>query len=753
MLRILGPLFFLSGASALVYQVLWLRLLSLVFGVTVYAATAVLASFMAGLALGSWGGGRLAERVRSPLRAFGVAEIGIGALAFASPWLLAALTPVYVALQTRLPEALVIQSLARFAGSFAVLVGVTTLMGTTLPLVLKAAAASASGIGPRISVLYAMNTTGAVMGALLAGFYLVGSHGIAASFRIAALTNVAVGLAALIFSTRLAPAVEEPSLRTGTPLVAAADRPSGLPRTALVVFGLSGFAALALEVLWFRVLVYFVPATTYAFSTLLGAVLAGLAAGSFAATPLVVRPERILFRLALLQLATALAVPLAACALALGYRAEWLAPGDVYVSLILAFPPAFLMGMSYPMGLALWAARDATAGGVDARRAGDLNSVNLIGGIVGAVAGGFVVLPAFGTRAGLCILASMYLVSFFLLCRDGGWSRPRMALCAAAFGAFVAASLSVPNLIDAVTTRRYAAGEQLFWWKEGAQTTAAVRIRPSGRRLLYLDGLHQASDARDVVLMHRLIGHLPMALHPNPARAAVIGLGGGVTAGAVSQHHSMVDVIELSPSVVESAAWFSHVNYNVLRQPNVTLRIDDGRNFLLSRSGRYDVITADLIQPEHAGAGSLYSREYFRLVRRALAPGGLALQWIGDRPAHEYRLMVRTFLEVFPNSTLWAGGHLLVGSVRPPTFVRSEFARQLQYQPTRAALEDVGLGRFEQLLERYVAGPAELKALTGPGAVLTDDRPVVEYFKSLPDTGAARVDPAAFKGDVMRHVR
>lgn len=147
MLRILAPLFFLSGASALVYQVLWLRLLSLVFGVTVYAATAVLASFMAGLALGSWGGGRLAERVRSPLRAFGVAEIGIGALAFASPWLLAALTPVYLALQARLPETLVIQSLARFAGSCAVLVGVTTLMGTTLPLVLKAAAVSASSTG------------------------------------------------------------------------------------------------------------------------------------------------------------------------------------------------------------------------------------------------------------------------------------------------------------------------------------------------------------------------------------------------------------------------------------------------------------------------------------------------------------------------------------------------------------------------------------------------------------------------------
>ena len=151
--------------------------------------------------------------------------------------------------------------------------------------------------------------------------------------------------------------------------------------------------------------------------------------------------------------------------------------------------------------------------------------------------------------------------------------------------------------------------------------------------------------------MHRLIGHLPMALHPNPRRAAVIGLGGGVTAGAASQHPALVDVIELSPAVVESAAWFSHVNYDVLHEPNVRLRVDDGRNFLLSRSGQYDVITADLIQPEHAGAGNLYSREYFKLVRRALAPGGLALQWIGARPEHEYQLILRTFLELFPEAT------------------------------------------------------------------------------------------------------
>ncbi|MCA1560782.1 MAG: fused MFS/spermidine synthase, partial [Acidobacteria bacterium] len=182
-LLVLIALLFGSGAAALTYQVLWLRLLALVFGVTVYAATAVLASFMAGLALGSALAGRLADRVRSPLRWFGLVEIGIGGLAFATQWLFAAATPMYIHLQAWLPHGLLAQSALRFIGSFMVLLGPTTLMGMTLPLALKAAVGPATHSGRRISVLYAANTAGAVAGALMAGFYLVGTLGIATSFR------------------------------------------------------------------------------------------------------------------------------------------------------------------------------------------------------------------------------------------------------------------------------------------------------------------------------------------------------------------------------------------------------------------------------------------------------------------------------------------------------------------------------------------------------------------------------------------
>jgi spermidine synthase len=746
-LALLMPLVFASGASALIYQVLWLRMLGLVFGVTVHAATAVLASFMAGLALGSALAGRLADRVRSPFLSFGLIEVGIGLFAFATQWLLAGATPIYVSLQAYLPDGLAAQSALRFAGSFIVLLGPTTLMGMTLPLVLKAASDPAADTGRRIGLLYATNTGGAVAGALLAGFHLIGALGVRSSFQLAAAINVSVGLVACWIATR--------ALRHGRVQLTLAqdDAAPALPRLSLAVFALSGFAALGLEVVWFRVLVYFVPATTYAFSTMLAAVLVGLSAGSFAATPLLGSPARLLRRLAWLQFATALAVPVAALALASAYRSGWQSIGDLHVSLLLVLPPTFLMGMSYPIGLQAWAGGANSNGRLHATAVGDLNSANLIGGIAGAIVGGFVVLPTLGSRAGLAALGAVYVVSFALLIRQLGSGLVRWLSLAAAPLVFAWIAFNVPDMQATVSGRRYPAGERLFWHQEGAQTTAAVRIRPLGGRLLYLNGLHQASDANEMVRLHRLIGHLPMALHSNPRRALVIGLGGGATPGAVTQHAADVDLIELSASVVAAARWFAHVNYDVVNHPRVNLRIDDGRNFLLSTPHRYDVVTADLIQPEHAGAGNLYSREYFELVRGALAPGGLVLQWIGHRADVEYKLIMRTFLDVFPQTTLWADGQLMVGSLEPLAIRRDDFERKLQRPETRQALAAIDLASFDRLTALYTAGPDELRAFVGDGDLLTDDRPLVEYFRSLPSDGLRPVNLSPVRGDVQRHLR
>ncbi len=400
-------------------------------------------------------------------------------------------------------------------------------------------------------------------------------------------------------------------------------------------------------------------------------------------------------------------------------------------------PATLLMGVSFPIGLRLWARVDrpgeGPAGQHVAQDVGLVYAANVCGAIAGALLGGFALLPHLGSRFSLILCAALYVVCAALL----AWASPhrRRALGTTAAGAvlFAAVAATVPDPFLATLERRHGPEDRLFWREEGVQTTVSVHLQPFGRHVLFLDGLHQANDSPEMLLTHRQIGHLPMVLHPNPRRVLVIGLGGGATPGAVSQHPgATVDVVELSDSVRKGAAFFAHVNYRVLEQPHVRVRVDDGRNFLLTTREKYDVITADIIQPIHAGAGLLYSVEYFRLARRALADNGLMLQWVGHRTDTQYRLIVRSFMRAFPYTTAWVGGTLLVGSTRPLVVSRAAFEAQRADTDARLALDAIGLDSFETLLSWYRAGPRALRKLIGQGPVLSDDRPQIEYHRSLP---------------------
>jgi spermidine synthase len=312
----------------------------------------------------------------------------------------------------------------------------------------------------------------------------------------------------------------------------------------------------------------------------------------------------------------------------------------------------------------------------------------------------------------------------------------------------------VPDPFTAAIGRRYGVVDPDAWRHEGAQ--AAVTIaRHDGQRTMFIDGVHQADDSSAMVSLHRVIGHLPMLLHEAPARALVVGLGGGATPGAISLYPAVhVDVVELSASVRRAAAEFAHVNYNLLVRPNVRLRTDDGRNFLRLTDDRYDVITADVIQPTAAGAGSLYSREYYALVRNALQDGGLTLQWVGDRPIEHYKAMIRTFIDVFPESTLWHDGNLLVGSLAPLRVDLAKVADRMRAERVRQSLGSLAFHGPETLRGWFTAGPDSLRRLVGPGDLLTDDRPLLEYHRSFgggpgerPDFGGMRADASEVFGN------
>ncbi len=749
-LPVLVGLFFVSGISGLIYQSLWLRLLSLIFGVTVYAASTVLASFMAGLALGTLVAGRLTTWIQRPLLWFGVVELGIGTLAVLTPWALGLVAPVWIGVQERVPDQFWALTAARFVCSLAVLLAPTMLMGATLPLVVRSSLGDRALAGPRVGLLYAANTAGAITGALVAGFVLIGGIGITRSFQVAAAMNALVGLSAIALAL-----AEAPRSVVSTPLpVAGAATSLSVSRIGQLAFAFSGFAALALEVVWFRVLVLIVPATTYAFTTMLAAVLFGLAAGSALATPWLRRPWNWVSAYGAVQLVTGL-VTLGAMSLYLdAYSAGSVRGSDHVASLFVIVPPALAMGFAFPVGIRAWVDVPGAPDGTRAAGVASLYAANVAGAIAGAAAGGFLFVPAVGSRISVVLLGGGFVLSGLLLIwHSARGRRPAIvAVTTAVLAAFVWLAARVPTPFEAVQGRRVPREERPLFLEEGVQTTVGVYVGPMNQHVLYLDGLHQANDSAGMIHVHRQIGLLPAAVHPAPRRALVIGLGGGVTSGALSLIDGLrLDLVELSDSVVHAARWFRHANEDVVNRPNVRLRVDDGRNHLLTTRERYDIVTADIIQPIHAGAGNLYSAEYFRQAKRVLAPGGVMLQWIGIRPAVQYKLMARTFLDVFPHATAWAGGTLLIGTTEPLTLDPAAFQAKLLQPDTRRALALVDLASFDALLGQYTAGPDELRAFIGPGPILTDDHPMVEYHRSLRGSGED-IDTSRLKGDPTRWI-
>jgi spermidine synthase len=326
-------------------------------------------------------------------------------------------------------------------------------------------------------------------------------------------------------------------------------------------------------------------------------------------------------------------------------------------------------------------------------------------------------------------------------------ARTRVALAVTFAAAFAASAVFMSDPFDMFLKLRYPK-HRVLWREEGVQATVSINKDPSGMLVMTLEGNHQADDAPGMIDTHRRIGHLPMVIHPQAREALVIGLGGGATAGAVSMHTGAhVDVVELSEAVVRGARYFTSVNNDVLHRRNVALHVDDGRNYLLLTKKKYDVITADLILPIHAGSGNLYSAEYFTLVRNALKDDGVALQWVWGTEA-EYKTIMRTFLSVFPEATVWWDGSLMIGSKKRLVLRESDFSWKLQARGD--ALRELGVGSFERLKAAYVAGPDEMRAFVGDGPILTDDRPLVEYFLSLPRD--KNIDVRGLRGSVESRI-
>lgn len=749
LLTLPAALLFLSGAAGLVYQVLWIKQLSLVVGVEVHAVATGISAFFAGLALGSLVFGRWADRLRRPVRLYLLLELAVAVLGVAATLRLAHAAGPFARLEA---SAGVFAWLLPFA-----LVGVPALlMGGTLPVLVRALAPVTGQLAEAGGRLYAANTAGAIAGTLLAAFVLLPQLGVSGSACAAATLNLLAALGAWAACRRDA----------GLPAPASeADvAHSAQARLAIGLYCIAGGVALGYEVVWSQSIVPFMSTRAFAFAVVLATYLTGLLAGSALYAR---RAERIrdpwgLFGLliavagllAVLQIAglgrwlvvvqtqaEAVALQLSGSELA-GMCARFAVAAAAMVLL-----PTTLLGAAFPLALRL-----AVDSGHVGRDVGAVVALNTLGGIVGVVLTGFVLVPQLGLVRALGTLATVAaLVGLVAAWRGVGVSRTlAVAVGVVALATVLVAALTQPQRLGELLPG--ARNGQLVYYHEGKGGTVAVVTQ--GRQgqtfsRLYIQGVSNTGDAMPSLRYMRLQALLPLLIHRGEPRSAlVIGFGTGITAGAMLRYPGLERpvVAELLPEVLQAAHLFKG-NFAAADDPRLDIRLRDGRRELLRSEQRYDLVTLEPPPPSAAGVVNLYSSNFYQLAAARLQPNGLVAQWLPlpTQNDEDSRALVRSFIDTFPHASLWTTEFhemLLIGSLQPLQLNVPRIRERLAQPAVASALAEVGIDSAQALLATWVTDRSGLERYAANAQPVTDDQPRIEYASWVRQREITRVLPA-----------
>jgi spermidine synthase len=757
-----------SGLAGLIYEVSWTRLLTLYIGHTTAAASAVVAAFLGGLAVGAAAGGAVASRLtpRRSLHAYVALEIGVAVAAVLIPLELSALTPILQwAYRDGAPG--ILFPAVRLLACLVLIFIPAAALGATFPMAIRWFAAASDEPARRSGTLYALNTVGAAAGALLAGFVLIPAIGLSRTIQVGIAGSVIAALAVLAL-------VRTQEGDPAPPRQTAVKRERSHLETqrwlAVVVLGVSGFAALVHEIAWTRILALVLGPTIYAFAATLAAVITGVAIGSAAGTWLIAKARRPAAWLACVLAAAAIMTSwtysLAGARIPSIVAQQMAESSNLFEHLMrqgvlltagLVLPTAFLLGAAFPLGLAMVMPQGqgepqrrkvlSDPSRSAAGRFGVVYAVNTIGAVSGSLAAGFVLIPLFGLQTTLrvvsgCLIGAAAIVIVWgglsSRARAGGvvasavaaallvfsppWDRELLVSGAYLYAPFVPKDLDLDTLLKAGT---------LLYYREGASSTVSVK-RLTGTLTLAVDGKTDASNRGDM-LTQKLVAHLPLLLHDNPRDVAIVGLGSGVTLGAALRHPiARADVVEISPEVVEASRFFEAENHGALADSRANLIVGDGRSHLLLSHRKYDVIVSEPSNPWIAGVAALFTREFFLAARDRLQPNGIICQWanaynISDR---DLRAIVATFLSVFPRGTAWLVGAddlLLVASADSLDARLSNIERNWTRPGVAADLAEVDTREPFSVLSLFAAGPAELARYADGAMLVTDDRMTLEF--------------------------
>ncbi|MCP1645489.1 putative membrane-bound spermidine synthase [Pseudomonas citronellolis] len=754
-MRVPALLMFASGGAALVFQVLWVKQLSLVVGVEVYAVTTAISAFFAGLALGGLAFGRWADRLRRPVRLYAGLELLVALLGVGATFALAHAAGAFARLEASL-------GLLAWLLPFA-LVGLPAFfMGGTLPVLVRALKPAEGQLGRAGGGLYAANTAGAIAGTLLAAFVLLPALGVLGSACAAAGFNLLAVAGALLVRREAV----EPAAPAGQ--VAPPRRPA--MRLAIALYCVAGGVALGYEVVWTQSIVQFMSTRAFAFAVVLATYLCGLVLGSalYARRADRLRDPWGLFGL-LIAAAGLLAIlqvaGLGAWLVGAQTRAEALVLGlggselagmcarFAVAALCVVFLPTILLGAAFPLALRL-AVDSAHVG----RDVGRMVALNTLGGILSVMFTGFVLVPGLGLVRTLALLAALAAAVGLLAVWRGEdvGKRLRLGVGLVAAATLATGALTSPrHLAELLPAARHG---QITFYQEGRGGTVAVVEQGRGQNRfsrLYIQGVSNTGDAMPSLRYMRLQALLPLLAHDGEPRSAlVIGFGTGITAGAMLRYQGLQHpvVAELLPEVLAAAPHFKGT-FDARHDPRLDIRLRDGRRELLRSAERYDMITLEPPPPSAAGVVNLYSRDFYQLAASRLEQGGIVAQWLPlpTQNEEDSRALVRSFIDVFPHAWLWTTEFhemLLVGSPQPLRLDVPRIRERFAQPEVSAALAEVGVDSPEALLATWVTDRAGLESFAGEAPPVTDDQPRIEYAPWVRAKEITRVLPALL---ALRH--
>ncbi len=781
--------FFISGFTGLVYEILWTRLIVKVIGSAPFSVSIVLTVFMGGLGLGSYLAGKKIDKIRNSLtlvRIYGGLELVIAVYGLIFPLLLVLSKPLFSLLYNQLYSYFWMYNLVTFFGCFILLLVPVTCMGATLPVLCRFFITSVDTTGANIGRLYGLNTIGAAFGSLICGFWLIDLFGVWGALVTAVFLNTAIGTVCLIFARKNSlsagcqPADNEVKNSFPSPvseergfLVEGEKQPVIF---ALVIFAISGFSAMAYEVIWIKLLGIIIGPTTYSFTIVLVTFITCLALGSLFFGRMADRVKDCIYLLLFTQIVAAISALLLSQVMGNSqiffsklifhfkdnFTSMQLVKGAVLF--VFMFIPTFFLGATFPLVGKICTRSLENAG----RTIGSAYAINTIGAVLGSFSAGFILVPLWGKENSIRFVAAIQLFVpliagiVFFKSRTGNGKKwiPLFALIFA--GMFFLTiypnwdrrmlstgkyhrSLNLDEKkigwIEALFfgTQRMAAEEkkELIYFGDGiGGFTTVMKTEPDifGERIysLYNSGKADASSSQKDMHTQVLLAHFPMLFHQNAKDVLVLGLASGITSGEILHYPvERLDTIEINQQVIEASNFFIPWNNNLLKNPKTNLIIQDGRAHLELSDQLYDVIISEPSNPWMAGLASLFTHEFMMLAKNRLKKNGIYVQWIHsyqmDWPT--FQLVGRTFSKVFPNS--------LIASTHPqeigPDFLLVGFADDYNLNPEIAKKNFQYAGKSTNmmfsdstLIYHHIISEDLTKLFEG-GNVNTDNFPLLEF--------------------------